>query len=205
MEEREQPTMEQADVLNKTNEQGAVSEVGSQTAELGKFKNAQALLEAYNNLQSEFTKKCQLLSQFEKDKTASMQSAQEEESIPQENAEEDLNQFLEQNDDAKGFVEEIKSNYDKSISSPYQVAWAKVVLDHITNGQDKSSDPIINQYVLSDEKLKNKIVEDYLERLRQSAPPIVMSSSNGQRLSSVLSDSPTTLEEAKNLTRKMFE
>lgn len=205
MEEREQPTMEQADVLNKTNEQGAVSEVGSQTAELGKFKNAQALLEAYNNLQSEFTKKCQLLSQFEKDKTASMQSAQEEENIPQENAEEDLNQFLEQNDDAKGFVEEIKSNYDKSISSPYQVAWAKVVLDHITNGQDKSSDPIINQYVLSDEKLKNKIVEDYLERLRQSAPPIVMSSSNGQRLSSVLSDSPTTLEEAKNLTRKMFE
>lgn len=33
---------------------------------LGKFKSEQSLLEAYNNLQAEFTRKCQKLSELEK-------------------------------------------------------------------------------------------------------------------------------------------
>ena len=33
---------------------------------IGKFKDAKSLLEAYNNLQSEFTRKCQKLSELEK-------------------------------------------------------------------------------------------------------------------------------------------
>ena len=50
-ENREQPTMEPANVINITEEERAVSEVGSQGA-YGKFKSAEKLLEAYNNLQS---------------------------------------------------------------------------------------------------------------------------------------------------------
>ena len=39
---------------------------------LGKFKSKEALLEAYNSLQKEFTKKCQKLSKFEKETITSL-------------------------------------------------------------------------------------------------------------------------------------
>ncbi len=43
------------------------STMGSETGStLGKFKDAQALLDAYNNLQSDYTKKCQALSSLQK-------------------------------------------------------------------------------------------------------------------------------------------
>ena len=67
MENREQPTMEPATTLDKVNEDRAVSDVGSQ-GQLGKFKDANALLTAYNNLQAEFTRKCQLLKSLQQDK-----------------------------------------------------------------------------------------------------------------------------------------
>ena len=67
--DREQPIEEPTNALNKENDERVVSEIGSQKTDLGKFKSVEALLDAYNNLQSEFTKKCQLLSSMEKDKT----------------------------------------------------------------------------------------------------------------------------------------
>ena len=66
-ERREQPTMEPANALNVADEKSAVSDVGSQ-GQLGKFKDAMALLEAYNNLEAEFTRKCQLLKSLQQDK-----------------------------------------------------------------------------------------------------------------------------------------
>ena len=65
-ENREQPIIMPATALNAAEENSAMSEIGSQNGELGKFKNSKALLDAYNNLQSEFTKKCQMLSQLQK-------------------------------------------------------------------------------------------------------------------------------------------
>ena len=64
---REQPTMEPANTLNKVNDERAVSDVGSQ-GQLGKFKDVTALLNAYNNLEAEFTRKCQLLKSIQKEK-----------------------------------------------------------------------------------------------------------------------------------------
>jgi len=70
-ETREQPIIMPATALNAADEKSAMSEVGSQDMNMGKFKSVQALMDAYNNLQAEFTKKCQKLSQLQKDKTNS--------------------------------------------------------------------------------------------------------------------------------------
>ena len=67
---REQPNSEPAIALNAANETSAASEDGSQALDLGKFKNAKALLDAYNSLQAEFTKKSQQLSKLKQDKTS---------------------------------------------------------------------------------------------------------------------------------------
>lgn len=195
MEDREQPTMEPTNVLNATEENSVASEVGSREEQnLGKFKSVQDLMDAYNSLQGEFTRKCQLLSQALKDKT------------DEENASEDgLNSFLEENDKAKNYEDEIKNLVKENPSVTYEDAWGRAVLNRLKSDENNSSDPLINEYVLSNEELKNKVIEDYLERLKGTNVPYMMTSSSGERLYNVVPDAPASLEEARDLTRKMFE
>lgn len=201
MEDREQPTMEPANVLNVTEEESAVSEVGSQTtAELGKFKNVQDLMDAYNSLQSEFTRKCQLLSQALKDKG---EKTEEKERPSFDDGK--FNSFLEENGEAKNYADEIKNLVQENHSASFEDAWGRAVLNRLKNDENNSSDPLINEYVLSNEELKNKVIQDYLERLKKVESPYVMASSMGEKLSAVMQNSPTSLEEAKLMTRKMFE
>jgi len=223
---REQPNSEPAIALNPAEENSAESEIGSQELDLGKFKNAKALLDAYNNLQAEFTKKSQQLSKLKQDKIAENQNNEEmqkddnlskndknlQENIEkidendklEENIDEDLSLFLQKNCEAESFSDEIKSQYLDKNQNPFERAWASVIMSHLKTNDDKANDPIINQYILSDEKVKNKIIENYLNELSSSRPPIMMSSQSGERLSEVKMDSPTTLEEAKIMVGKMF-
>ncbi len=308
-ENREQPIIMPATALNRADEESAMSEIGS-LHDLGKFKTVQALKDAYDSLQVEFTKKCQKLSQLQKDKTENLSKEKEEKRVSNmdidknekteifdnltkniekiaendektanydeiivENQEKDLQaneglkenqtenvekktadndeesavendesaveilsdnenlsnenisnsevlsgsentsfddekmkKFLESNFDAGSYADEIKERFKgvtNKNSDPFAVAWAEVLLKHIKEG-DKLSDPIINQYVLSDENVKKKIVEDYLIGLNNSKPPLVISSQSGERLSSVEPDNPKTLADAKRLVDKMF-
>lgn len=236
-ENREQPTMEPANTLDKVNENRAVSDVGSQ--DLGKFKSPQALLDAYNNLQAEFTRKSQLLSQLQKDKIGSdktqnqenfeknqknsiknqenlqkfeeMEETIENQEISQscvqigddQEYEEKLSQFLSERPEAEKYADEIK-NYLKSNlnNDPFENALANVILSHIVT--KKIGDPMIDDYVLSNEQVKNKIIENYLSELANCKPPVVMSSQGGERVSGVLPDRPKTLAEAKKIVNNMF-
>ena len=67
-------TWEQPNEIEETQEELKKNIDGGQTqsqdgSHYGKFNSPESLLEAYNNLQREFTKKCQKLSEFEKQKT----------------------------------------------------------------------------------------------------------------------------------------
>ncbi len=210
-ENREQPIMAQAHALNGANEDildnDVVGEIGSQqTDSLGKFKSVQALMDAYNSLQAEFTKKCQLLSELKKDKTESplddgVAVTQNQSAV----SEEAMGQFLLENREAEGYAEEIKqmvASANPNTTNPYEVAWAKVLLGRLKEGE--KSDQVINQYVLSNENVKNKIIENYLQELSKSKPPYVMSSQGGERVSGVVPDAPKTLVDAKKLVDKMF-
>lgn len=204
---REQPAVESQENLEK-------EEAGSQNDSLGKFKSVQALMDAYENLQSEFTKKCQMLSAFQKDKTAQAEENQNSELVGESQPQEEENgfsqdafaQFLEANNEANHYREEIQQSLvsaTEQTNSPYEVAWAKVLLNHLKEG-DKISDPIINQYVLSDENVRNKIIESYLKDITKAKPPITISSRMGDRVSSAPTENPKTLADAKRLVDKMF-
>lgn len=204
---REQPIQESQEDLEK-------EEVGSQNGNLGKFKTVEALMDAYENLQSEFTKKCQLLSQYQKDKTEQAEEDQNNviagEKKPQEEengfSQDAFALFLENNDEANMYRAEIEQRFGSAAAksqSPYEVAWANVLLSHLKEG-DKVSDPLINQYVLSDENVRNKIIESYLHDLNNSKPPITISSRSGDRVASAPPERPKTLAEAKRLVDKMF-
>lgn len=224
-ETREQPIIMPAHALNPANDYDAMSEVGSQNqeGELGKFKSVKALMDAYDSLQAEFTKKCQMLSQLKEAQASKeeqpddlevketlkdnqIQSSAVEEKDREDFSEEGLQEFLSQFDQAQGYAEEIRNRFPSvkaQQSNPYAVAWAEVLMKNLKE-KNASSDPIINQYVLSDERVRNKIIEDYLVSLNNSQPPIVISSQSGERLSGVMPDSPKTLAEAKKRVEKMF-
>ena len=152
-----------------------------------------------------------MLSQYEKDKTVPAEEEQNnDEKVEVATKMEDglsqeaLGLFLSNNDEAKHYIEEIKENFSNSENqNPYEIAWAKVVLSHLKEG-DKTSDPLINQYVLSDENVKNMIIQNYLNDLSKSKPPVTISSRLGDRVSGVNPDRPKTLAEAKRLVDKMF-
>ncbi len=216
---REQPLEEPANVSSETVEDSAVSVNGSLTnmavneegdseqksdhgLTLGKFKSASALLEAYNNLQSEFTKKCQRLSELEKDKTAT-----EVKEVSQEEIEKTLEQFLLKNSEAKDYADEIKNKLLSQGSSSFadvENAWNSIVIEHIKADHSKAEDKIVDKYVLSDENVKNKIIQDYLNSLKTNSSPVVISSTKGQRVSEFSSGAPSTLSQAKELMERMF-
>ncbi len=204
---REQPAMEQAEVSSETSEECAESEAGSQIvrqveepeqSEFGKFKSLEALVSAYNNLEAEFTKKCQRLSELEKDKT---------EAEPERNWSLEEQKFLSQNSDAAEYIGEIKAliENDTSLqktSQPFESAWAKIFLSHITERKD--GDPIVDRYILSNDAIQEKVVQNYLNALKQQNSPLVISSQGGQRVSSVANDTPSSLQDAREMMEKMF-
>lgn len=201
-ENREQPMEEQTNALNKAEDESVASDIGSQNngsaGEYGKFKSPEALLDAYNNLEKEFTRKCQRLSELEKDKT-------EENEI---SLEDKFSQFLSENTDATGYSEEIKKiaqsdDKIKSLQDPFMAAWCKVLCEDVLH-RASAGDYCLNKYVLSSEEIQHKIVEDYLGKLREQKNPVVISSSSGERVSSAEIEHPSTLEEAKQLVDKMF-
>ncbi len=218
---REQPFMEPANASGEAVENSAVSEEGSlnnltdesltqgvdkeespmPAENYGKFKSLQALVDAYNSLQASFTQKCQRLSQLEKDKTS------EKPTENQLDIEQGLNEFLSKNAEAKNYADEIKSqvlSQGETSTNVFENAWNKVILNHVKSAS-KAKDELVDKYVLSDENVRNKIIEDYINSLNNAQAPIVITSGQGQRVAEAVSSSPTTLSDAKKAMERMFQ
>lgn len=200
---REQPKEEQTNVLNVTENKSVDSDFGSQQTDIddgkfGKFKSADELYKAYQNLQSEFTRKCQRLSEFEKDKTGLSKPSCE-------SIEEGLKQFLQENADAKDYSEKLKEKISEGNGSQtFEDAWAKIFMEEMaSNDTQKLSSPLVKKYVFDDEMLKNKVIEIYMKGLNEKKPPILISS-EGQRAAKQEPAVPTSLKEAKKLMEEMF-
>ena len=85
---------------------------------LGKFKDVNALLSAYNSLQAEFTKRCQRIKELEKN--AAVDKEAQEKDAPTEQSEKAENRTLsiteeEKQDFIKGYLKEIMGAKSKAI------------------------------------------------------------------------------------------
>ena len=177
--------------------EGSLEEVEEQKSEaengeaVGKFKDANSLLEAYNNLEKEFTKKCQRLSALEKDKV-------EEDEALNKQVDEKLSLFLSTNGEATTYKEELierVKNDDslKKMDDPFGYVWAEMVFDKIKN---QKADVTVKNYILGNDDLKNAVIENYINQLAENKSPVIISS-KGNRVATVATQSPSTLNEAK--------
>ena len=113
--------------MNETiNEQTEISSAGAEaiketagedlSVSLGKFKDVNALLNAYNSLQSEFTKRCQKIKELEAEKSAAA-----DKSFPTEQTANAVNQPI-------GITEEDKENFIKGYLKEIMGAKSKAIV-----------------------------------------------------------------------------
>lgn len=194
--DREQPSLEQANVLNATEDKSADSGAGS--LGYGKFKSAEALYEGYKALEAEFTRKSQKLSELEKEKA-------EQATQSQQNADSELASFLSSREEAKAYAGKITEMAQASQGKmDYESLLAKAMVDSLAEGQNKLENPIIKKYVLEDEQLAQSVILSYMKKLSQGQPPYTISGDKGEKVAGSVPATPKSLSEAKKMVEDLF-
>lgn len=194
-----------------TENEGTTNSEGSP---LGKFKNAETLLGAYNELQSEFTRKCQKLSEVQKklEETSDIQNAGKNSDVKTNEFawSEKLDDFLKNHKNASEFVEDITneliSNDDlKNSDEALEKAYFKVMENKYVPQGDLSKDPsFLEKYIYSNQDIKNKIINEYVESLQNVQSPITIATM-GQTGSVASTPKFENLEDAKVYVENMFK
>ena len=134
--------------------------------EYGKFKDAESLLKAYNSLEAEFTKKSQKLSMLESEneKTNILLAKQAEH-------EQRVNDFVSKFEIAKPFSSALKESLLKSDDADIkEVALNMISKTYKTAEQYSQDEEFLNNYIFSNQGIKDKIVKDYLSKITQNSP-----------------------------------
>ena len=223
MEKIEQPTEELNGAQFET-------DVGSM---LGKFKDATSLLNAYTNLQAEFTRKSQKLKELEKMVDADSLSPKESALQNQSNLEDDnsasenkdclktitkesdignaLLKFVTENPDATDYVEDIKSELENatnllSFSGGVDIAFRLAKEKRKSLPADLVNDAqFIQEYILSNANITNAVIDEYVKSLAQKTAPKILSGQSKAMVFSPNENQPKTLADANKIFSKMLE
>jgi len=194
----------------------------------GKFKDATSLLNAYNNLEKEFTRKSQKLSQLLKNtegntnqNDTSQHTKQPIEEISQTTNKPaylqsdwrvKVSQFFNQNPEAKNYSKQIANELisDKHLSSNQnclEYAYSKILKQNRVEPASLVDDQqFLDNYVYSNDKIKQRIIEDYILSLNNSPKQPRFISGEPSTISvSKPSNKPQTLKEASNILKKLLQ
>ena len=194
-------------------ETGVVSGTEMQTGSpIGKFKDAQKLLDAYNELQSEFTRKCQKLSDAEKklQEVSSVDNQNNKDNTSNEFAWKDkVAEFLQSHKNASDMMEEIANEIvrDENLSvSPdgLEKAYSKVIeRKYSPHSELAGNQEFLEKYIYSNDQIKNKIIEDYISTIKSNQSPITITSDGFSR-GVATSNKFGSLEDARQFVENMF-
>ncbi|MBQ8424540.1 MAG: hypothetical protein IJX17_00785 [Clostridia bacterium] len=197
------------DTINEITDSSNVTEFNNESlienhegSIFGKFKDAKSLLNAYNNLQAEFTRKCQQLAELKKF---------EENENAKEPAEEftSVDDFVNSNmgmDKYKKEITEIISHDELSnLPNKYQVAYiiAKEVESKSANLLNDQN--YLDEYILNNPLIKDKIISNYLSNLNNITPAPSIMSGNSSNVYFSPNTEPKTIKEAGELFSKMLK
>lgn len=164
------------DDVPTSNENGTNKQDKKQT--FGKFKNPEELLKAYLELEKEFTKKSQ--------KLKTLEASNDEQDFDEESFKAAADKFFCETPSAKPFAKDIAIKImeqpdlkrDKNCLS---VALVKVLIDKFRTPEQLMQDgQFLKDYVLSSSKVKDAIINEYLQGLKDGQPPITLSANGMQ-------------------------
>lgn len=167
----------------------------------GKFKDVQSLLEAYNSLQAEFTRKSQKLAEFQKNL--------EQNAVFSDN--DNLEEMISDPTDLEKYKKEVTEILDKNedlsnLPNKNQVA-LKIIKETERKTNETLNNPeFIDKYIEANENIKGKIISNYLSTLNETstAPKVISGNSSSIYLSPSL-NMPKTLKDAGDILTKMLK
>lgn len=166
----------------------------------GKFKDAKTLLNAYNSLQSEFTRKCQKLAEIQKEN--------------EENAffekYKTIDDFISDTNGSDTYKEEmleiLKNNEINSLPNKYLIAYK------IASESDRKSANLLNNpeyldsHILNNNSITEKVISKYLNNLNNiSQSPKIISGNSNTVYFSPQENKPTTIKQAGEIFSKMLK
>lgn len=193
------------------------------SSNLGKFKDPANLLSAYNNLEKEFTKKCQKLAELTKscnqsssEKNQSQNKDNQSSSIQENNNAIDwttyAENFVKENPEAKKHAKEIYEilKSDKNLaSSPKCLEYAFAICKNSHQKVDTENllnDPqFLSEHIFSNNEIKEKIIKEYLLSLKNGNQMPRFISGTTQNVSVTIPENkPKTIKDASNILRKLL-
>lgn len=202
MEKNEEQLIENEDVnLNAVehNEENISTNSGNLTfsgSSTQKFKSVEALSKAYENLEKEFTKKCQALNSLKCDNN---------EKLPQYTREDWLQkvgEFINAHKYAKDYTKQIAEilTSDEELAKKDDalgLAYSMVLENNFKSKEELVNDEeFLNEFVFSSEKIKEKIIEEYLQNITQNKTVPLISNVRGSASVPSPKFQPKSLKEA---------
>jgi hypothetical protein len=174
---------------------------------LGKFKDAKSLLEAYNSLESEFTRKCQKLAELQKENETFNNKIKELNLDSDKYA--SVDDFVSGKSDMDKYKQDITeiANLDeiKNLPNKYQVAYIIAKQSESKSAKMLNDPDFLDKHIENNLKIKDKIIFDYLSNLNNYQPaPSVMSGNSTSVFFSQQIEKPKTIREAGELFSKML-
>ena len=220
-ETEEQPEVSEQALESNVNEKEEIGATTSQEegSQFGKFNSPEELLKAYNNLQAEFTRKSQKLSEIQKqvsEKGEQDTSKKDETNLPPAYEQDDWRSkvatFLMENDKAKEFSREISNEILKDPGlqgnpNVLDIAWSRVLSKNYKSpAQIVGDSSFMENYILSNENIKKKIISSYIDEIQTKKSPSVIGSGIKGGMSLLTKGSkPSSLNDAKALAEKLFK
>lgn len=178
-------------------EQPIENNLGSKE-EIGKFKDAESLFKAYNNLQAEFTKKSQRLAELETESEQKQKAQARQAEIDKQ-----VDEFAAKFDIVKPFSSALKATLTNTENASLAEESVKILAKNCKRAEDYAKDSeFLNNYIFSNEEIKDKIIKDYMSKITQSSP--IKLESNGNILLSKPT-SPSTIAEAGKLAKTIIK
>lgn len=187
--------------IEQLNAEPEINSENSESSMYGKFKDAQSLLEAYNSLQAEFTRKSQKLAEIQKNF--------EQNAVFSNN--DSLENILNEPTDLEKYKKEVMEILDNNefisnLPNKNQVAFKIIKEAERKTAETLNNPKYIDKYLENNEELKNKIISNYLSKLNDSpsAPKVISGNSSNIYFSPSL-ELPKTLKDAGEIFKKMLK
>lgn len=178
-------------------EQPIENDLGSKP-NFGKFKDAESLLKAYNNLEAEFTKKSQRLSELEMENLNTTEQQNRLAEIDKK-----VDEFVAKFDVVEPFKSTLKATLTNSQDADIAEESFKLIAKNYKRAEDFISDSeFLNNYVFSNNEIKDKIIKEYVSKITQNSP-IKMEGGGNIILSKP--NLPSTIAEAGKLAKSIIK
>lgn len=197
---------EQGSTINQA--QNAESkQVGS--TDLGKFKDVNALLQAYESLQAEFTRRSQRLKRYEEaDKQGSSFGAAQAAQEVLEVAAADASQGTPCPDStmeegiAKSQTNAMRSQVRESMDGEHENMGMNGVRNTFSGSDGANAVPSLYEQVLANEDVRLRIIGDYLSSIGKSGAPLMK---GGTGVLATPLQKPSTVSQAGNMALCYFK